>query len=46
MVTGTIQLFEPSNPPDVEGFDAQHPAVAAYAGQPIIVATSVQVLSN
>lgn len=46
MVTGTVQFFDSTNPPDVDGFDPQHPAVAAYAGQPIIVATSVQALGN
>ncbi len=45
-VSGAVQRFDPNNPPDVAGFDPAHPAVAAYAGKPIIVVTSVQVLPS
>ena len=44
VVNGAVQRFDPDNPPDIAGFDPAHPAVAAYAGKPIIVVTSVQVL--
>lgn len=44
LVNGTVERFDPDNPPDIDGFDAAHPAVAARAGQPMIVATSVEVL--
>jgi len=44
VVNGTVQRFDPRDPPDVSGFDPEHPAVAAHGGQPIVVVSSVQVL--
>ncbi|HMM43706.1 MAG TPA: hypothetical protein PKA95_17565, partial [Thermomicrobiales bacterium] len=44
VVNGAVQRFDPDNPPDLPGCDRAPPAVAAYAGKPIIVVTSVQVL--
>jgi len=44
VVNGAVVRFDPSSPPDIAGFDPAHPAVAAFAGKPIIVVTSVQVL--